>query len=167
LVGGFGGGDYVCSPPSPTRTNSTHTPHPLPHLPPPPSPQLPSFLCQVKHRHQGMPPIPARRELARLAHQLRPQSHLHPQSCLWQPWEGRPRQHAMRSGPQRSKRVAFSKRKCQLSRLNGLLMPAIGVGFVLSRVSFGPSVQSSSVQRRIYFNGSRCRGLVRLLLIRD
>ena len=30
-MGGFGGGDYVCSPPSPTRTDtSTHTPPPSP-----------------------------------------------------------------------------------------------------------------------------------------
>ena len=28
LVGDFGGGDYACSPPSPTRTDSTHTPSP-------------------------------------------------------------------------------------------------------------------------------------------
>ena len=34
LVGDFGGGDYVCSPPSPTRTNSTHTPPPSPRSPP-------------------------------------------------------------------------------------------------------------------------------------
>ena len=34
-MGDLGGGDYVCSPPSPTRTNSTHTPPPTPHAPHP------------------------------------------------------------------------------------------------------------------------------------
>ena len=38
-MGDFGGGDYVCSPPSPTRTNSTHTPPPSPRSPRPPPPQ--------------------------------------------------------------------------------------------------------------------------------